>query len=804
MKHLLSLLFLLCTSEGVLQAQCNSNQAKIKVILRTDQYPAENSWQILSPTNAVLAQSPASMSSSAYYYDSICVDTGFCYFFKISDTYGDGICCSYGQGFIQVFYNDSLVLWDSSFGYTSFVYMGCPNGQNCSSATAVSTGTYTAPVPNTWYSFVPPADGFYNISNCGLGNFCNTKIWLYYYCNNLVFDTSQMGTIYYANDNCDTIHESFNAFLLGGYTYYIRIGDEQNSCGGDSIHWSITQNTAISGCMDTAACNFNPFATISVPSSCLYYPSPLCPTGPDLKVDSSVLASSISIDTFTSTDACSIREGCINGYDLRQLIRFSTKIESIGATDFYAGIPPLNTSAYSPIFHWDACHGHWHYTDYAEYLLADSLNNFIPIGYKNGFCVEDYSCTTGFPKFGCVLMGITTGCSDEYLSGLPCQWIDITNVADGNYKLIVRANWVPRPDFYGRYEVSYFNNWARACIKIYHDSSNVRKVQVFPSCAPYYDCMGVENGLAVKDCADSCNGTRLTGDINLDHSRNNTDLTDYMLGAIYYNLPATKCTDLNNDQKITVTDAALLWDCALHGPGATPPGHTHQSCVFPNMIKNPDQHDTFSITQIDTTFKVIEISISNPDNKIMGYQIKMKGVTLSNVQDLMPLSLNYQYQFSPSGGVIGLSLTESPIDKHSNQTPLIRLFYSSIDSPQVCIDSVIAVVNDAYEEVIQATAANYQCMSAIPTTAVSSLQMGSIAHTLFPNPFSGTTTLAITNSMKDFYTINLYDIYGRLLRTYSKQNSNAIIIEKGNLFPGIYYISAQSNSWQFREKLLIE
>ena len=432
-----------------------------------------------------------------------------------------------------------------------------------------------------------------------------------------------------------------------------------------------------------------------------------------------------------------------------------------------------------------------------------SLNNIIPIGYKNGFCVEDYSCTTGFPKFGCSVMGITAGCADEYQSGLPCQWIDITNVADGDYKLIVRANWIPRPDFYGRYEVSYFNNWARACIKIYHNASNVRQVQVFPSCAPYYDCMGVENGLAVKDCADSCNGTRLQGDINLNHHLDNIDLTDYMLGAIYHTLQATKCNDLNNDQKITVTDAALMWDCAQHGPGSLPAGHTHQSCLFPDVIRNPNEHDTFSVTQIDTTFKVIEISIKNPDNKIMGYQIKMKGVTLSNVQDLMPPTLNYQYYFSPDGGVIGLSTSEAPIDKHSNQTPLIRLFYSSIDSYQVCIDSVIAVVNDAYEEVIQAIAANNKCMNSVPSDVIL-LQRGVVSHTLFPNPFNNATTLAITDPKKDFYTLSLYDIYGRALRTYPKQNSSAVTINRENLIPGMYYISVQSDSWQFREKLLIE
>jgi len=803
MKYFLLFIFLGFIISAA-RAQCSSNQAKIKVVFKTDSFPNEDTWKILNPQDSVLAQNPV-LSANTTYYDSICVDTGYCYFFQIYDSGGDGICCAYGHGFIDVYYNNSLVESDSTFLYTSFLYMGCPNGQNCSSAIPVTIGTYTAPAPNTWYSFVPYGDGFYNITDCSLGNTCNTKIWMYDYCTNLIFDTSLLGSIYYCNDNCDTIHENFDAYLSSGYTYYIRIGDVQNSCSGDSIKWSISAVTNVSGCMDTAACNFNPLATISVPSSCHYYPSPLCPTGPDLTVDSTVLVSSIAIDTINSTDICSIREGCINGYDLRQIIGFSTKIENIGATDYYLGSPPYSITAYSPYFQWDPCHGHWHYSNYAEYLLADSLNNFIPIGYKNGFCVEDITCTTGFIKYGCVDMGITAGCADEYLTGvgIPCQWIDITNVTDGNYKLIVRVNWIPRPDFYGRYEVSYFNNWARACIKIYHDSANVRQVQVFPVCAPYYDCMGVENGLAVKDCADSCNGPRVMGDINMDGTLNSVDLTDYMLGAIYHNLTATKCDDLNNDSNITVTDAALLWDCVLRGPGALPINHTHQSCVFPDMVKNPNEHDTFSITNIDTAFKFIEISLINPDNEVTGYQIKVKGITLSSIQDLMPPALNYQYYFNPNGGVIGLSLSESAIPKSLNAVPLIRLYYSSIDSPQVCIDSVIAVENEAIEQVVQVTAANNKCLNTIPTNVVV-INTGSMDHEIVPNPFTKTTTLMIKNINNDYYSVTLYDVLGRKLRSYPKQNGNALGIERGDLPAGPYYIGVYSEHWQFKDKLIIE
>jgi len=787
----------------VATAQCNSEQAQIKVVLKTDQFPNEDKWELLSSTGAIQAKSRANMSANTTYYDSICVDAGYCNFFRITDLRGDGICCMQGHGYFDVYYNGLLAKSDSNFGYVSVGYMGCPPGKNCSSSNTVFPGTYTAPAPNIWYDFNPSSSGFYNISTCSLGNSCNTRIWIYDYCNNLIFDTTQLGSIYYVNDNCDTTHESINAYLNSGTTYYIRIGDVANSCNGDSIYWSLKADTAISGCTDPAACNYNVFATVSVPSSCRYYPSPDCPTGPDLKLDSAALVSSVAMDTVNGKDVCSIKEGCINGYDLRQIITFDTKIESIGATDYYVGPPPSSPSAYSSVFNWDPCHGHWHYKDYAEYLLVDSLDNFVPIGYKNGFCIEDFVCSSGFPKYGCNNMGLTAGCADEYATGLPCQWIDVTNVKDGNYKLIVRVNWVPRPDFYGRYEVSYFNNWARACIKIYHDSLNVRRVSVSKSCTPYYDCSGVENGLSIKDCADSCNGRRVKGDINQDGILNNIDLANYMAGALYYDLPATKCVDLNDDSNITVTDAALLWDCAMHGPGALPPNHTHHSCFFPNIVTNPNENDTFSISMIDTVHKLIEISLTNPDNGVIGYQIKIKGISLSKIDDLMPPNLNYQYYFSSIGGIIGLSLSETPIAKSNLPVPLIRLHYSSINSLQVCIDSIITVENEAYEQVIHAVAANDKCLG-IAENNISVINTGPIDHEIVPDPFTKTTILMIASTNNDRYSVILYDILGRKLRAYPTQSSHILGIDKNDLSPGVYYISVISERWQFKEKLIIE
>lgn len=809
MKRLLLALCIVLSISN-LYAQCPAGKVEIKVVLLTDNYPTEIQWKLRDGNNAVLLQSPSNLVDNTLYQDSICVDTGDCYKFKITDTYGDGICCGQGLGHVYLYYNDVLVHADSNYTTQSSANTGCPPGTSCDDATIVSTGTFVAPVPNTWYEFSPATTGMYTVSTCSLGNTCDTKLWMYDYCVNLQPDTTNVATIYYASNNCGGLQAQINAYLTANETYYIRVGQQNSSCAGIPINWSLNYNGVVSGCTDTSACNFNPFATVSMPSSCLYYPSPLCPMGADLELDSTQLAQSIVMDTLlvdyqNNAQTCLVGEGCLNGYGMRELVRFDTKISNIGATDFYAGTPPNDTAAYNPIYEWDACHGHWHFEDYAEYLLADSQNNFIPVGYKNGFCVLDLTCTTGSGKFGCNNMGITAGCADIYGAYLDCQWMDITDIPDGNYKLIVRANWIPRPDYYGRYETDYSNNWARTCVTFFHDMNGNRYVVTTPNCAPYIDCNGVENGLAVKDCNGDCNGSRLMGDLNVDSLRDNADLTNYLLASIDNSITPVKCNDLNDDQDIDVVDAALLYECIKHGAGTIPAGHTHEPCRFPSTTKNYQQVADFSIGNIDYVGQTIDIYVKNTNSKILGYQLKLKGVTIQNVQNAITGFTPTMYS-KPTGEIIALSSDEIAIPKNLNTTHLLRFSYTSIDSNHVCIDSVIAVVNSAYEEIAHAIV-DSACITTTPTPPPPTNVAGNgkrRAYSLYPNPFSKATTLLIDADMDERFDVNVYDMYGRIVRSYTNNNTRALTIEKAELPAGVYFLKISGKDWEAVEKLMIE
>ena len=49
---------------------------------------------------------------------------------------------------------------------------------------------------------------------------------------------------------------------------------------------------------------------------------------------------------------------------------------------------------------------------------------------------------------------------DIYGAGFELQWIDVTDVEDGTYYLVVRANYEFIPDALGREEMDYDNNHA--------------------------------------------------------------------------------------------------------------------------------------------------------------------------------------------------------------------------------------------------------------------------------------------------------------------------------------------------------
>jgi len=731
------------------------------------------------------------------YVHEFCIPEDACVTFTIRDSYGDGICCEFGEGSYEVFLEGNLLFSGGEFESSESVAFNCKPGTVCTTAIPVDEGTYTTETANYWYVFTPTVTGIYNISTCDLNN-CNTKIWIYDNCA-VTTTESNTGTIYFNDNNPECGAAAFLEVPMGPpTTYYIRIGDTANDCENTgSINWELSYVGPVVGCTDLDACNYSPLAGED-DGSCLFNGDEGCP-GPDLMIFQSVLQNSLRMDSVeVGIGDCYIEEGCLKGYGVRQVIRFTTHFRNIGEIDFLIG----DANPDNPQFNYENCHEHLHYEGYAEYTLYDTNSEETPAGVKNGFCVIDLECNGGgMPQFNCNYMGVTAGCGDIYDAQLPCQWIDITDTEDGTYTLVNRVNWDNSPDLLGRFEADMSNNWAQVCINIFTEANGDRNFEVATTCEPFVDCAGEIYGSAQPDCTGVCNGGTVTGDINSDGIQAMEDAQNYVTQILGDDITPTPCNDLNDDNAITVYDAALLASClnfgAAHQHAET---GIHDHCDFPQGLSNPNQLVTLSIGDVNFTEKYIDINVLNAESAINAYQFTMSGVEIMTVENLIDPAV---YPITPSavpGGnmVIGISYEDSLIVKSPVEQPLCRIRYNNITNDEICIASIISVVNQDYEETMTAIAGECEMITGIsnPLTVIEA--------SISPNPTKGDAILTFPNTTNETFTLKITDALGKNIRTYENLGGNQHIIERSGLANGVYLYHLQSDTKTATGKLVIQ
>lgn len=747
---------------------CGLGESLVTVVIDPDQFANELMFTVSDQAGTVLL-------SGGYLGGSVCVDSATCVVLEVEDDYGDGILAPGGIWMlIDSVEVDSIT---GNFGFSERRENGCPAGFSCTSSIPVSEGTHTAPAPGTWYEFTAAASGFYTVTTCN-GNTCDTRIWLYDHCQDLLVTNDNEGTIYYGDNECGEQANIPAAMLMIGETYWIRIGDSGVGCPG-VINWSISYNGPVSGCTDPNACNYDPFATID-DGSCLQPGDPDCPDGPDLLVVQSALQSSISAQVLSvnPTD-CYIGEGCLNGFGSREIVRFTTHIKNIGNQDYYIGSPNANPDQFT----FGNCHNHWHYKGYAEYILFGANGEEIVNGFKNGFCVLDLECSDGGTAFyGCNNMGVSHGCGDIYGSGLDCQWIDITGVPDGDYTLVVRCNWDNDPDALGRYELNHVNNWAQVCINI--DRTPTLSVTVDPQCDPYVDCAGEVYGNAQPDCEGVCNGSRIIGDLDIDLDQDYVDANDYIDGILGDDITALPCNDANGDGDITVTDVALVANCHYFNVAYQHPDSigTHDHCDFPKPdVVNPFDSVTFTIANVDMEENFLDIHVKNPNRRMVGYELIMSGLMITTVEALTDPSVYPVIPQSVLGGtrIIATSYVDSSVARSTEYQPLVRVYFMNAENT-MCIAEVVDVVNENYQN----STAIIENGCVLSTGLTAPVAAGGVR--VFPNPFTEETVMTFHLPKGESTTVDILDPLGRTVRSYGQVKQNRLVIRKGSLAPGTY------------------
>src|SRR5262245_25260168 len=157
--------------------------------------------------------------------------------------------------------------------------------------------------------------------------------------------------------------------------------------------------------------------------------------------------------TFLPED-CSVVEGSVISAGKRRLLRFDTVIENLGDQACVIGDPAHPQPPLPPdAFEFHECHGHWHLAGFAEYRLLHLDGTIAAIGHKQSFCITDSLPVINLPSAGydCEYQGISAGWSDIYARGVPGQWIDVSGVPGGDYRILVTVN--PKGILYEAHDV---------------------------------------------------------------------------------------------------------------------------------------------------------------------------------------------------------------------------------------------------------------------------------------------------------------------------------------------------------------
>ena len=592
------------------------------------------------------------------------------------------------------------------------------------------------------------------------------------------------------------IHQANSTSSDISFDMELLIEDPNGTCSA-GFDWQFELVGPPTGCMDESACNYNPLAEVDS-GDCVYPGDPNC-TGPDLIVSSQAIVNSLSSQVMQVSETdCYIEEGCLNGYGDRELVRFTTHILNIGDLDYYIGVP---SQAENNQFEWGDCHSHWHHQGYAKYDLFTMEGQLIPIGFKNGFCVMDLECSGGgTAQYGCGNMGISAGCGDIYGSGLSCQWIDVTEVADGTYYLLVRANYDFIPDALGHAENSYDNNHAAVCINLDRTSGELL-VETIEGCEPFDDCMGIEFGTAVSDCNGDCNGSAIMGDLDANGAQEFADAVAYVEQILGNDIEALPCTDIDQDDEITVTDAAHLALCQHFNVLHEHPDSLgyHDKCNFPvNHIVNPFDTVRFTIGAVNWGQQYMDIHVHNPNNRMVGYQFSMSGMSISSAVSIAdPIEYPITPSFTPGGvEVIGLSYDNMSFPKHYEYAPLVRLYWSAVED-EVCIDFITDVVNESYHNTL--TVIEEGCVTASGVAE----SIDAEAPMLYPNPMKAMATLRFANPTREPMQLIISDATGRVV--YDEfVNGTSHVIQRNGLRSGAYFYTLRSESRSFTGRLNIQ
>ena len=107
----------------------------LTVTILTDEYPGETTWTVTDINGTVVASGGPYATTATEYVEQVCVGAG-CYTFTINDSFGDGICCGYGQGGYTLTSQGAVLASGGEFSDTESIEVCLGSGFGCTDETA--------------------------------------------------------------------------------------------------------------------------------------------------------------------------------------------------------------------------------------------------------------------------------------------------------------------------------------------------------------------------------------------------------------------------------------------------------------------------------------------------------------------------------------------------------------------------------------------------------------------------------------------------------------------------------------------
>ena len=111
---------IVCTTDTCEDGVCThadvDGYVHVKVELTTDNYPGETEWTIKDGSGVTKLQGGSYSDANTLHESQYCTTESHEATFDITDSYGDGICCSYGQGGYKIFVGGNEEVSGGDFG----------------------------------------------------------------------------------------------------------------------------------------------------------------------------------------------------------------------------------------------------------------------------------------------------------------------------------------------------------------------------------------------------------------------------------------------------------------------------------------------------------------------------------------------------------------------------------------------------------------------------------------------------------------------------------------------------------------